>query len=87
MQPFPLTVWQRPRTQARFQSAAINITCEEATDYSDEDEHAIVIALSKVEEQFNPVKEFPNLFPKTIPTELLPLRNVNYCIDPKPGSE
>ena len=43
--------------------------------------------MSKVEEQFNVVKELPNLFPKTTPTELPPLRNMNHCIDPKPGSE
>ena len=42
--------------------------------------------MSKVEEQFNPVKEFPNLFLKTIPTKLLPLRNVKHGIDPKGGS-
>ena len=87
MQRFPLMVWQRPRTQASFRSATIKITCEEVRDYIDENEDAIVIALSKVEVKFNPVKEFPNLFPNTIPTELPPLRNVNYCIDPKPGSE
>ena len=57
------------------------------TDYSDADEDAIVIASSKVVEQFNPVKEFPNLCAKTMPTELPPLRNTNYGIDPKPGSE
>jgi hypothetical protein len=84
MQRFPLTVWQRKRPQAGFRSAAIQITCEEVTDYSDEEEDAIVIASSKVEEQFNPVKEFPNLFPKTIPTELPPLREVNHRIDPIP---
>ena len=83
MQQFPLTVWQRPRTQASFLSPAIRITYEEVTDYSDKDEDTIVIALSKVEGQFNLVKEFPNLFPKTIPTELAPLRNVNHRIDTK----
>ena len=87
MQRFPLTVWQRCRPQARLQSEGIKITSEEVTDYSDEDEDTIVIAWSKVEEQFNSVKEFPNLFPKTIPTKLPPLRDVNHCIDPKPGSE
>ena len=87
IQRFPLTVWQRPKTQASIQSAAIKITCKEVTNYSDEDEDVIVIALSKVEEQFNPVKEFSNLFPKTIPTELPPLGNMNHHIDPKPGSE
>ena len=80
-------MWQRPRTQASFRSAAINITCEEVTHYSDEDEDTISIASSKVEEQFNLVKEYFNLFPKTIPTELPPLKNVNHCIDPKPGSK
>ena len=80
-------MWQRPRTQASFSSAAVKITCEEVRDYSDEDEDASVIALSKVEEQFNSVKEFPNLFSETIPAELPPLRNVNHCINPKPGSE
>ena len=87
MPQFPLTIWQRSRTQASFRSAAIKITCEEVTDYSDKDEDAIVIAFSKVVEQFNPVKEFLNLFSKTIPTMLLPLREVHYCINPKPGSE
>ena len=87
MQLFPLTVWQKPRTQASFRSAAIKITCEEVTIYSDKDKDAIAIASSKVEEQFNLVKEFPNLFPKTIPTELPPLRILNYRIDPKLGSE
>ena len=84
---FPLTVWPRLRTQACFRSAAIKITCEEVKDYSDKDEDTIVIASSKVEEQFDPVKEFPNLFPKTIPIERPPLRNMNHRIDPKPGSE
>ena len=63
MQWFPPTMWQRPRTEASFRSAAIKITCKEVTDYSDEDEDAIIIASSKVEEQYNSVKEFPNLFP------------------------
>ena len=80
-------MWQRPRTQTSFQSAAIKITCEEITDYSDKNEDAIVIASSKVEKQFNSGKEFPNLFPKTILTELPLLRDVNQRIDPKPGSE
>ena len=86
-QRFLLTVWQRPRTQASFWSAAIEITCEEVRDQSDEDENTILIALLKVKEQFNLVKEFPNLFPKTISTKLRPFRNVNHCIDSKPGSE
>ena len=76
---------QRPWTQASLQSAAIKITCKEVTNYSDKDEDAILKASSKTEEQFKPVKEFPNLFPKTIPTKLLPLKNVNNRIDPKPG--
>ena len=80
---FPLTICQRRRTKASFRSAAIKITCEEITDYSYEDEDAIAIALSKVEEQCNPVKEFPNLFPKTILTNLPPLRNVNHHINRK----
>ena len=46
------------------------ITCEKVTDYSDENKDAIIIALCKVEELYKTVKEFPNLFPKTIPTEL-----------------
>ena len=53
MQQFPLTMWQRLRTQASFQSAAIEITWEEVIDYSNKDEDAIVIASSKIEEQFN----------------------------------
>ena len=55
MQLFPLTLWQRSRKQASLRSAAIKISCEEVTDYSDQDEDAIKIALSKVEEQFNPL--------------------------------
>ena len=65
----------------------MKITCEEVTDYSEKDEDAIVIATSNVEEQFNSVKEVRNLFPNTISTELPPLKNVNYRIDPKPGPE
>ena len=87
MQSFALTVLYNLRNQARFQSAAINITCKQVTGYSDEDKDGIVIALSTVDEQFNSVQELPNLLPKTIPTELPPLRNVNHHIDPKPGSE
>ena len=87
MQRFLLTFWQRPRTQASYRSAAIKFTCEGAMDYRDKDGDAIVIALSKVEEDFNLVKKFPNLFAKTIPTELPPLRNVNHHIDAKRGSE
>ena len=68
-------------------SAAIQITCEEVTDYIAEDEVTIVIASSKVVQQFNPVKEFPNLVPDIIPTELPPLKIVNYHIDSKPGLE
>ena len=63
------------------------MTCEKVTYYSDEDGDTIVIASSKVEKKSNLVKEFPNLFAKTIPTELLPVRNVNQRIDPKPGSQ
>ena len=55
MQLFPLTLWQRSRKQASLRSAAIKISCEEVTDYSDQDEDAIKIALSKVEEQFHPL--------------------------------
>ena len=87
IQQFPLIIWQSPRTQASYRSSAIKISCEEVIDYDDQDEDAIVIASSKVEEQFNPANEFPNLCPNTIPTELPQLRNVNQCIDPKPGSE
>ena len=87
MQFFLQTIWQRPRTQASFRSTAIKITCEEATDYSDEDEDEIGIAASKVVEQFNLIKEFLLLFPKSMPTKLLALRVVNHCINPKPGSE
>ena len=87
MQQFLLTVWQRLRTQGSCRSADIKITCKEVTDYYDEDEGAIVIATSKVEEQFNLLKQFPNLFLTIMPTELPPLRNVNQRIDPKPGSE
>ena len=84
---FPLTVWQRPRTQDSYRSAAIEITYIEVTNYSDEDADALIIALSKVEEQFNQVMECRNLFPKTIPSELPSLRNGNHRIDPKPESE
>ena len=87
VQRFPLIVWQRPRTQGSFRSAAINITCKEVTDYTDADEDAIVRASSKVEEKFSPFKEFINLFPNTIATELQLQRNVNHCIDLEPGSE
>ena len=87
MQRFPLTMWQRLRTQGSFRLAALKITCQEVADHSDADEDAIVIASSKVKEQFNLVQEFPNVFPKTISTELPPLSNVNHYIDPKPGSE
>ena len=73
MQQFPLTLWQGRRTQASFGSAAIKITYEEVTDNSEKEEDAIVIALSKVEEQFNPVEKCPHLFPEIIPTELPPL--------------
>ena len=47
----------------------------------------IVIASSKVADQFKPIDEYPNLFSKTLLTELPPLRNVNDHIDPKSGSE
>ena len=77
----------KPRTQASYQSASIQITWEEVTDYRNKDEDAIVIALSKVEKQLDPVEEFPILFPKTISTKLPPLRNGNHSINPKPGSE
>ena len=53
---FLLTVQLRPRNQGSFRSAATKITCEEVTHCSDEDEDAIIIASSKVEEQFNAVK-------------------------------
>ena len=33
------------------------------------------------------MNEFHNLFPKNIPTELPPLREMNHCINPAPGSE
>ena len=87
MQRFPLSVWQQLRTKGSFCSATIKITCEKVRDYSDKDKDAIIITSSKVEEKFNPVKEFPNEFPKTIPTELPPLSNMNHCIDPEPESE
>ena len=87
MQRVPLTVWQKPGTEMSIHSAAIKITCEDITDYSDKDVDAIAIASSKVEKQFNLVEEFLNMFPKTILTELPPVRSVNHGIDPKPGSE
>ena len=84
---FRPSVWQRPRAEVTFTLAAIKNTCEEVRDYSDKNENGIVIACTKVEEQFNPVKKFPNLFPQTIPPDLTPLREVNQCIDPEPQSE
>ena len=87
MQWFPPTVYQKPRTQASFRSGTIKMSCKEVSDYSDKDKDPMAIASSEVEKQFNSVKEFPHLFPKTIPTELLPLREVNHHIDSKPRSE
>ena len=87
MQQFLLTVCQRPRIQASFISATMKITCEADTDYGDEEEDAIVIASSNLGEQFNPVKELPNLYSKTRQRELPPLRKVNHHINPEPGSE
>ena len=84
---FLLTIWQRLRTQANYRSAAIKITWKLVTDCNDKDKYAIIIASSKVEEQFNLVKEFANRFPKTISSKLLPLRNINYHINPNPGTE
>ena len=83
MQWFLLTVWQRPRTLASYQSDAIKISCEEVIDYNDEDGDAIVIALSKAKQQFNLVQEFLNVLPKSIPPDLPPLRNINHHIDHK----
>ena len=80
-------MWQRPRIQASFRSAAIKIACEGVTAYRDEDGDSIVIASFKVVEQFNPVKDFYNLFPKTILTEIPPLREVNNHLDPKLESQ
>lgn len=61
------------------------ITCEEVRDYSDEGENTILIGSSNVQEQFNSVDKFPNLFPEYIVTKLFPVREVNYLLDPKPG--
>ena len=87
MQRFLLTILQRPSTQVNFRSAAIESTCEQVIAYSDEEKVPIVIASSKVEEQVNPVKEFPNLFLKPISTKLLPLGQVNPCINSTPVSQ
>ena len=84
MQRLPLTVSQRLTTKARFRSVAIQIASKQVTNYSDKDEDVIVIASSKVQEHFKRVKEFPNLFLKTMPTELPPLREVNHGVNPKP---
>ena len=56
-------------------------------DYSNEDQEAMVKSSLKVEELFNPIKVFCNLFTKTIATDLQLLREVNHHIDPKLGSE
>ena len=40
----------------------LRFTCEAGTNYSDQDEDAMVTASSTVEEQFNSVKECPNVF-------------------------
>ena len=87
MQEFLLTMWQSPTMQANFRSATIKSTCKEVTNYMNENKDAIAIVSSKVEKQFNPVKEFRNLFLKTIRTELPLLRVANQHIDPKPESE
>ena len=87
MQQFLLTVWRRARIQASFRSTAIKITYEEVRDYSGEDEGVFVIASSKVEQQFDLVKECYNRFSKTIPIELPALREVKHHMYPKPGSE
>ena len=70
-----------------YRSAANKFTCEQVTDYSNEDGDPLVIGSSKVEGQFKLATEFPNLFPKIIPTEFLPLREVNHHEDPKPVSQ
>ena len=87
MESFPLTIWERPRTQAIFRPTAIKTPCAKVTNYNDKDIDTIVIACAIVEEQFNPIEEFPNLFFKNILRELLPLQEVTYCMDLKPGSE
>ena len=87
MQRFPLTIWQKPRTQASLRSVAVKITCEEVTNYSDKKQEPIIIASSKVKDQLNLVQEFPNVFCKNIPTKLPPFRVVTQRIDPKPGSK
>ena len=40
----------------------------------------------EVNEQFNPVKEFPDLFPNETPTKLPPLRKINHKINLIPGA-
>ena len=50
MQGWPLTVWHRLNTQDSVRLAAIINRWQEATDYLDEDEGAIIIAFSKVDE-------------------------------------
>ena len=87
LQRFPPTVLRTSTNRGIFPAPAIQITCEEVTDLSAEDQDAIAIASSEAEEQFHLVKEFPNLFSETMPTELPPLGNSNHHIDSKPGSE
>ena len=65
-----------------FRLSAIKIISEEVTDYNDVEEEAIIIVSFNVDQQFNTVKEFPNLFPKTIPTKVSIYREVNPSIDP-----
>ena len=54
--------------------------------YAEQDDNCIIVNASSVTPNFNPVKEFPELFPEHIPQEMPPYRAINQVIRVKEGS-
>ena len=82
MERFTLTAWKAPKP---FQSN-VTTTAQWIDDYYPDDKEVVTTAAANIQETFDPVKEFPQLFRKEIPCELPPVRGISHKIIPKPGA-
>jgi len=70
-------------------STSLEDTIEPAirtTWYTEQEYVCIIVNASYVTPNFNPVKEFPELFPQYMPKEMPPYRAINHVIRVKEGS-
>ena len=83
MERFTLTAWKVTKA---FQSNVPTATQWIDDYYPNDKEVVVTTAAANIQETFDPVKEFPQLFPKEIPRELPPVHGISHKIIPKAGA-